>query len=295
MTKFSSFICVAVPSALTLASLVAMLVAGLASIIDEDLYLFRIDTENLAFTSDTKYLIAPQCRKSVGFPSYTCRRKDRRFGLGYSANITAVDLGLAGRYDVSLWGYCYTPKNGGSGCTKLAFNWAETNLNLTGDKLPALVTTTGTTVTVPHYIEYHIVGLARDIYRTAVALAISFIALSVELFCGILANRSRISPCAMFRIAGIAAAAVCIATMQATVTSSSVISFDKASKIVYGAVEGVYGVEADPGHQFLSVLWIGAASAVSAGWFWLFATCSCLPNRRSKSTTEIPPRRTGRP
>jgi hypothetical protein len=106
MTNFRRFICVAIPSAITLASVIAMLVVGLAGVINMNVYMFRVDIADLLISSNINDLVDPQCRKPVEFHNFTCPNQDNiKFGLGLSTNVTAVDLDLADKYDIGLWAY----------------------------------------------------------------------------------------------------------------------------------------------------------------------------------------------
>jgi hypothetical protein len=148
---------------------------------------------------------------------------------------------------------------------------------MTEDNYMTLVTSTDKSVTVPSHIWSHIVGLSQVTYWTKIALIILFTALGVELFLGIFANHSLIFSCAMFLIAGFAAIAVHTAALLTSAISILVIGLDD--------IAGWYGSKAYPNIQFLAIVWIGAACAISTGLFWLFAICCCLPGYHSKFTT----------
>lgn len=71
MGNIGRIICVALPFALTIASLIALLVAALAGITDKSLYNFRIDTANLSVSaSDIESLLS---KRSVLLPDITVR------------------------------------------------------------------------------------------------------------------------------------------------------------------------------------------------------------------------------
>ena len=286
MTNLRHCFCVVIPSAITLATLIAMLVTGLTGVTDKNLYVFHIDTTNFSISSDINYLIQPQSRPPIKPRNFTCRKRDDRFGLGLKTNVTAIDLGLAEKYDIGLWGYCYTPYNGPRECSKPAYNWAETQLNLTEDIPKTLVTPAGKNVTVPYHVSSHIIWFSQTARWTTNVFIISFIALSVDLFCGIFINRSRISPCTMFLIAGIAAGAVCTVALLMIVMSFHAGGLD--------AIAGWYSVKVDLNAQCLIIVRIGAALAITVGLFRLFAICCCLPNRHDKSTTRSSRKHKGR-
>lgn len=276
MGNFGRYVCVAIPFALTLGSIVAMLIGGLAGVADKSLYMFRVDLTNLSISpASVTNLINSRSPESVGFHDPTLLEEGSPEGAKTS-NITGADLGLYELYDIGLWGYCYTPQNGTQVCTKPAFNWAETQLNITKNNIDSLVTATGQNVTLPKEITSAISAFGSVTRWTEIVFIIAIVALGVELFLGIFASCSRVFSCITFLVAGIATVAVCAAASLATAMSV----------VVVGAVEGTakfYGVKADFNTRFLAAVWIGAAFAIAAGLFWLFTICCCAPDHHSKS------------
>ncbi|KAK0731137.1 SUR7/PalI family-domain-containing protein [Lasiosphaeris hirsuta] len=287
MVSFGRFACVALPFALTLASLIALLVAGLAGIADKSLYLFQVNTTDLS--------ISPLSVNSI-LNSITSRSPtpDPQFhdptGLlntetdAKSSNISAADLGLYNLYDVGIWGYCYTPQNGSRACTKPAFNWAESTLNETTTNLEALLKLAGQNGTLPSGVTDAVKAFTTVARWTQIVYIIAYIALGVALFFGIFANCSRAFSCVTFIIAALATIAVCGAAALSTAMAV----------VIVGAVEGTakfYGVQGSFNTKFLAAVWIAAAFAIGAGFFWLFTICCCSPDhsrrgRRSRGGAE---------
>jgi hypothetical protein len=294
MANFGRFVCVAIPFALTLASLIAMLVAGLAGIMDKSLYMFQVNTTDLSMSPTSINSILngsgisiPGVNAELNIPDINIpdinipdiNIPDIHIGKRADAqttNITAKDLGLYDVYDVSIWGYCYTPSNGSRECTKAAFNWATNALNTTTGDFNYLLTSTGLNVSLPSEIT-DAVKLFGNVSRwTQIVFIIAYVALGVELFFGLFAGFSRIFSCITWLVAFIATAAVCAAAGLATATAI----------VVTGAVEAtaaLYSVDAHVNTRFLATVWIGAAFAIAAGLFWLFSVCCCAPDHSSRS------------
>lgn len=271
MANFGRFVCVLLPFALTVASLIALLVAGLAGVADKSLYMFQVNTTGLSISpSAVNSLLNSRQFHDPNLISETTVAGSH----SGSGNITAADLGLYNLYDVGLWGYCYTPRNGSRDCTKPAFNWAEHALNETTGDIKHLITLTGQNITLPQAITDAVEAFGTVSRWTQIVFIIAYVALAVQLFFGIFANCSRAFSCVTWIVSAVAAVAVCGAAALATATSV----------VIVGAVEGTakfYGVGGDFNTKFLAAVWISAAFALAAGFFWLFTVCCCAPDRSS--------------
>ncbi|KAK4648082.1 hypothetical protein QC763_106930 [Podospora pseudopauciseta] len=277
MANFGRVVCVALPFLLTLASLISLLVAGLAGVADKSLYMFQVNTTNLSIDPLTA---ANLISKATGGKDVETvfndavndalnTRQDTQ-----TTNITAADLSLYDLYDVGLWGYCYTPQNGSRECTRPAFDWATNVLNTTTGDLNSMLTLTGQNVTLPKEITDAVKAFSTVSKWTQVVFIISYVALGVALFFGLFANCSRAFSCITWLLAAFAAVAVCASAALATATAV----------VVVGAVEGsakIYGVRADFNTRFLAAVWIAAAFALAAALFWVFTICCCAPEKRS--------------
>ncbi len=279
MANFGRFACVLLPFALTLGAVIALLVAGLAGVADKSLYMFQVNTTDLSISplSINTLLkdLGARSPQDVFHDPTLLATGDSKSGSG-SSNVTAADLGLADLYDVSIWGYCYTPQNGSRECTKPAFNWAVSALNTTTGNLKSLITLSGQNITLPQEVSDAVTAFGTVARWTQIVFIIAYVALGVELFFGIFANCSRVFSCITFIIAAFATVAVCGAAALSTAMSV----------VVVGAVEGTakfYGVEASFNRRFLAAVWIAAAFAIAAGFFWLFTICCCSPDHSRKS------------
>ncbi|KAK2043039.1 SUR7 protein [Colletotrichum somersetense] len=252
-------ICVALPFILTVASLIFLMVAALGGVSNKDLYMFRVNLTDLEVSpASVSSIVSRQTQTS---------------------NITAADLGLNNLYDIGLWGYCTTDTNGGNTCTKPKFDWAADYLNTSS--LEAIGTAAGRRIELPDEVKTALSAFKTATKWTQVAYIIAFIALGLEIVFGIFANCTRAMSCITFLVASIASLAVCASAALSTAMSV----------IVVGAVEGTarfYGVSAGFNNSYLALVWISAAFALGAGFFWMFTICCCAPshNKRSKRNSD---------
>ncbi|TRX94174.1 hypothetical protein FHL15_004942 [Xylaria flabelliformis] len=295
------YFCVALPFILTVASIIAALIAGLTGVSSNDLYLFRIDVTNLSIdasqlqdivsnasslvSGDKLDDITNQVTNNVENAGDDVSDKikeiiNRDSASDVASDITnalsgtiikASDLGLANKYDFTLWGYCVTPQDGKKNCTKAEFDWASKELNLTWvDRLTQVV---GLNITLPKELDDGLDAYKTITKWTEVVFIIAIVALGLELLVGLFTACSRAISCVTWIISGFATAAIIATAVLLTVTGSTVI----------GVVLGVskhYGVKANLNNSFLAVIWISVAFAIGAGLFWLFSICCCKPENR---------------
>lgn len=305
MGNIGRIFCVALPFILTVASLIAMLVAGLSGVTDKSMYLFKVNTTDLSISSssitsllsdrglhqrdlsdsiiaatssassDTSDLIssATSAAASAGVSS-AADAESAISGLVSGTNISASDLGLADAYLVSLWGYCEISSSGDRTCEKAQFDWASNATSSFQSKLDSVAGSTGENVTLPDSVKTAMNTFSTVTKWTEVVFIIAYIALGISLFLGIFANCSRAFSCCTFITSMLAAVAVCAAAALATAMAS----------VVVGAVEGTakaYGVTGSINTRFLAAVWIGAAFAIAAAFFWMFTICCCAPDHSS--------------
>ncbi|KAI1175584.1 SUR7 protein [Nemania sp. FL0916] len=186
-------------------------------------------------------------------------------------NITAADIGLANKYDFTLWGYCVTPQDGKRNCTKAEFDWASKELDL--DWVQRLADATGFNITLPKELNDGLDAYKTITKWTQVVFIIAIVALGLELLIGLFTACSRAVSCVTWIISGFATAAIIATAVLLTVTGATII----------GVILGVskhYGVKANLNTSFLAVLWLSVAFAIGAGLFWLFSICCCKPENR---------------
>ncbi|POR38035.1 Uncharacterized protein TPAR_01748 [Tolypocladium paradoxum] len=258
------FFCVALPILLTIASIVALLIATLSGVAHNSFYLFRVNVTDLSINPANLDNIANKIGGGLKIRANNVQ----------TSNITAGNLGLDNVYDVNLWGYCTTDKAGKRECTKAQFDWASTKLNTTW--IENFGAAAGAKISLPKEIKD-----ALNVFRTVtkwteVAFIIALVALGIELFVGIFASCSRVVSCLTWLVASIAAVLVGAAAGLATAMAT----------IVIGAVESTakyYGVKGSFDTKFLAAVWIATAFAIGAAFFWLFTICCCKPERRSRN------------
>lgn len=292
MVNVGRFFCVAIPFILAIASVIALLVAGLAGVADKSLYMFQINTTDLSISPASISNILDKAtrdlntRVPVEFHDKSLLGEDTTADAPKTAtatategvkssNITAADLGLADRYDIGLWGWCTTAQNGTRTCSKPKYDWAREALNDTTGDLSEIATNAGQKLKLPEEITKAISAFETVAKWTQVVFVVAAVALALEIVMGIFANCSRVFSCITVLVAIVATVAVC--GFAGMVTAMSV--------IVVGAVEGsakFYGVGADVNTKYLAAVWIAAACATAAGFFWMFTICCCKPDHSSR-------------
>lgn len=271
------FFCVALPFILTAGSLLTLLIATLAGVADQNLYMFQVNTTDLEINpSSLLSLVGARDVDWRHWQNDAASSSDIK-SVGSSTeddtattNLTAADLGLSNLYDISLWGYCVVDQDNKHNCTKAEFNWAATYLNTTSLKAES-----GEEVEMPEDITKSLQAFATLAKWTEVVFIIALISLAVELFFGIFATCSRFVSCITYLLAGIASVFVCGAAAMATAQAA----------LVVGTVEATakwYGVGASFNNTFLVLIWLSALQALAAGFFWLFTICCCAPSRSDR-------------
>ena len=283
-------ICVALPFALTIGSLIFLLIAALAGVSNQGLYLFRVNTTDLTINpASFKALLnnrdltagpAPEADAILAraAPVLDPRLFGKESSGGSSSgaktnNITAADLGMGDLYDVSLWGYCVTGQDGARTCTKSRFDWASGELNTS--VLTTVGAATGRNITLPKEVSTALDAFVTVSKWTQIVFCVALVCLDVNLFFGIFATCSRAWSCVTWIIAGLTTTFVMGAAAMSTATAV----------IVVGTVETTakwYGVHSSFNGSFLALVWISAALALAAGLFWLFTVCCCAPNHSSR-------------
>lgn len=289
----------ALPFILTVASVIALLVAALAGVTDKSLYVFKLNTTDLSVSaSDISSLLST---RGLDVPSPVEARQWDLISSATSAlsgsdasasdaasvasaaesaldstNITASDLGLADAYYVSLWGYCQEGSNGTKTCTKAKFNWASNTTTSFENKIEAVASSLGSNVTLPDEVKDALSAFGTVTRWTEIVFIIAFIALGLETLIGLFSSCSRMISCCTWIVAAFATVAVGAAAGLSTAMAA----------VVVGAVKGAakeYGVEASFNQRYLATVWLAFAFALGASLFWIFTICCCAPDHRSKS------------
>lgn len=278
-------VCVALPFALTVGSIICLLVAGLAGVADKNLYVFRANVTDLQFNptsidvDDVLSSRSLSIRGDIDWHSPSLLNKDTddsgsSSSSSSSSNVTAADLGLGNLYDVSLWGYCVTKQDGDRTCKKPAYNWANNILNDTLEQFKTAADLADQDLVLPDTIETAMKGFATLTKWTEIAYIASMVCLGVELFFGIFATCSRAWGCVTFIINAVASVIVIAWAILSTVMATLVVGVIKSTAHWYG-VKGNFNT------AFLAWAWLGVAFALGAGFFWMFTICCCASSHHS--------------
>ncbi|KAG5929703.1 hypothetical protein E4U53_002377 [Claviceps sorghi] len=266
------FVCVGLPLALTVASIIALLVATLSGVVHNQLWMFQVDMRNLSISPADAAHIATKAASGLGL-GLDIHARDIKID-----NITAADLNLASFYEVNLWGYCTTDSDGKRQCTGAKFNWAASALN--SSYTETLTSTTDVRIELPKEIKSAIKSFRTVTKWTQVAFIVALVALASQLAVGIFATCSRAVSCLIWLMSSVTAILVGVAAGLATATAT----------VVIGAVEGsakYYGVRGHVGSRFLAAVWIATLFAIVSGFFWVFTVCCCKPDRRQKQRRSV--------
>ncbi|KAJ6442517.1 fungal specific transcription factor [Purpureocillium lavendulum] len=211
MANIGHIFCAGVISALAACSLIAMLVATLGGIAHSNLCLFRINATDLSISPSIFSGWTGVCRPGRSDPRKIFATADDAFLGAKPANVTGADLGVHELYDVSLWGYCHTARDGTRACSWPALDWARPALERAQTHLRDRLDAAGggRKVSLPTYIT----GKAEDFgdlaRRTGMVSGIAVVALAVELYLGVAAVRGgRRLPRGGFHVSWIAALAL---------------------------------------------------------------------------------------
>jgi len=269
MGGISRFIFVSVPFALTVCSLIALLVTIVPN---DSRYLIKIDTENVSLsTSGLESMISKRGWGDLSSLTTSALEQDIESGK----NISASDLGLADSYTLTLWNYC-AEAGSSKNCSTAQFDYASKAMNMT------LVNATASELglDVPSGFTDAVKTYSTLNKWTEIVYMIAAISLAVELVFGIIALFSKVGSCCTFITSGVSSFTLIAASALATALASiSVGSLDSVGKL--------YGLKASINTGFLASTWIAVAFSLGAGFFWMFSICCCdganRHNRRNKN------------
>ncbi|KAI4255444.1 MAG: hypothetical protein L6R42_006740 [Xanthoria sp. 1 TBL-2021] len=256
MGKAGRFACVFTPMALTIASLICLIIVGLGGTNKNNstynsLYFFRANTTDIN-VSPTDLNIPHNPLTDAIINQTTDAAKDA--------------LDIKDFYHVSLWNYCAGDFDKGQDkvtyCSprknQFWFNPVEVwGLNNTGvEKLFSDELRSG-----------------LNAYQKAtkwmfIAYVVAVVATIVEIFVGIFALFSRLGSLAT--------------TIVSTVSSLFLIGFALTATILYTTLMGSfndavkqYNIRGSLGHNMFVVTWLAVAFSFAAGLFWLISSCCC--------------------
>jgi hypothetical protein len=253
------------PFALTLASLICILIVTLTGVTNNHLFLFKVNTQNLSIsTSDLSSLHKRGTHIKLSGSAISSAA-----AAAGSVNITAADLGLFDAYTISLWNYCYFS---GTTCTPAKFDWASDAINIT-TTLTTLAAKNGASFSDSTLINA-IKTFANIIKWTEIVYIIAGALAALELIIGLFAFCSRVGSCCTFLVSGFSSAAVIAAAALSTITAA----------VVVGAISALnkFGVFASFNTSFLAISWLAVVFSLAGSFFWLFSICCCAPDRRER-------------
>lgn len=284
MAKFGRFVCVGLPFALTVASLICILIVMLTGITSNGLYLFKANTKDLSIaiadlSSLTKRADHMDLAGSAVGDAVTSAVTGAAGDLIKTTNITASDLGLFDSYTVSLWNYCYTTDDTTT-CLPAKFDWAADATNIT-TTLTNIATANGVSFADETLINA-VKTFSLVVKWTEVVYILAAILAAVELVVGLFAFCSRVGSCCTFIVSAASTIAVIAAAGLSTFMAA----------VIVGTLTALnkYGVSASFNTSFLAISWLAVAFSLGASLFWLFSICCCAPDhsaRRDKHKSSV--------
>lgn len=322
MGNVGRIFCVALPFALTVASIIALLVACLAGVTDKSLYLFKINTTDLSISSSS----ITSLLSDRGLADLDLEIRD--FGSDVSSAADSIEnaASSAGGDVSDIVGSATSAIASASSSAASSASDAESSISsaISGTNITAadLGLADAYIVSLWNYCEVDSDGTKtckKARYNWAANATSSFedmindvassmgenitIPTSIKTAMNTFSTISRWTEI-VFIIAFIAlgveivlgffancsrAFSCCTAIigMFATVAviAAAVLATATAA-VVVAAVEGTakaYGVTGSLNRHFLIAVWFAAAFAIAAGFFWLFTICCCSPDRRRSS------------
>ncbi|KAF2109309.1 integral membrane protein-like protein [Lophiotrema nucula] len=259
MGKLGRFACIFVPMALTLGSLICLILVFSGQLnknnsLQRDLYFFKANTSQFVSNPDNEAV--DEANKYF----------DNDLLKALQGAVSTNDL--QDFYLVGLWNYCegnQDDKTGKETVTKCSKREANYWFN------PIEVWDLENTTAQKLFPDKMKDGL--DVYRKVskwmfAAYVIAICLTAAEFVVGIFAIFSRWGSL----VTTIVSTAQTIFIMAAAITSTA----------LYGTLVGVfetvlkpYEIKASTGSKMLSVLWIGVAFSIASGFFWLISVCCC--------------------
>lgn len=264
MGKAGRFACIFTPMALTIASLVCLVIIGLggtnkSNSFYNDLYFFRANTS--AINIDPSLV-----------PNLPNLPADVDKLVGDNAGkIVKTALNISDFYHISLWNYCegdFGSNSTGGTVDNVKFCSPHTNefwfnpvevwkLNNTGiDKLFSKELQSG-----------------LDTYKTVakwmfIAYVVALISTIVEILVGFLALFSRLGSV--------------VTTIVSSISSLFLVGFALTSTILYASLTATfndaltkYNIHGNLGHRIYVTIWLAVVFSMASGLFWLFSSCCC--------------------
>ncbi|KAL8817754.1 MAG: hypothetical protein Q9191_008084 [Dirinaria sp. TL-2023a] len=261
MGKLGRFACIFTPMALTIVSLVSLIIVGTggtnkSSHVSNSLYFFRANTSDIHANSSILNLPKNALTDAL---------------LKDAGTIASKELGIYDFYHVSLWNYCAGSygKNSSGGTTENVTYCSPREKQFWFN--PVDVWHLNNSVTDQYFSTELKDGLKA--YKTTakwmyIAYIVAVISTAAEILVGISALFSRLGSLAT--------------TIVSTVSSIFTIAFALTATILYATLTGSfnhalkqYNIHGKLGRDIYVWTWLAVAFSWAAGIFWLFSSCCC--------------------
>ncbi len=284
MGKAGRFACIFTPMALTIASLVCLIIVALGGTNKNNssfnnLYFFRANTSDITINpSDLNLPDSVTANLPAGAASI----------LDGTTKAATSALGVAEFYHISLWNYCsgsFTKNSTGGVSDHVTYCSPHQNEFWFN---PVEVWHLNNTVVDQLLSKELKAGL--NTYKTVakwmfIAFIVALISTIVEILVGFFALFSRWGSLAT--------------TIVSTISTFFVIAFALTSTILYATLTGTfnnalkkYNIHGNMGHSVYVTVWLAVAFSLAAGLFWLFSSCCCSGrSERIKGYGDGPSRR----
>ncbi|EKV08089.1 Integral membrane protein [Penicillium digitatum] len=264
MGKAGRAACIFTPYALTIASLICIVLVGLgctkaSSSTLNNLYFIRLDLSNISSGSALSSEITDRL-KDAGITDVTADE--------ISATIKSLqdDAHIADFYDIGLWGYCEgnstKTTDTVSSCTDPKAQFYFNPASVLGVSETQLEKELGNSMK-------RIMKVYKAVSKWMfIAYIVAFIATCVQVLLGIFAIFSRWGSC----VTTIVSIVSFLFTLGASLTSTIMFSIAKGS---LRAALKVYSVNVALGKNIYVATWLAVAFSLGATIFWLLSTCCC--------------------
>lgn len=282
MGKAGRVACIFTPYALTIASLICIILVGLGCTKQDsstlnDLYFFRADLQNFT-TTVTSEISSTLNQAGISTSNST---------LATLLQEAEQKANLKDFYSIGLWGYCDGNINNGdfntTACSKPQSEYYFNPIQVWG------LNGTGVQDVLPTDLQ-NAINIYKDVSKWMfIAYIVAFVATCAELVVGVFAICSRWGSCVTTLVSSISfffitAASVTATALFATLTGT----FDTALK--------EYGITGSMGKNMYVTTWLAVAFSLGASVFWMFSSCCCSGrspynsnNRNRRVTAEKAP------
>jgi len=261
MGKAGRFACIFTPMALTIASLVCLIIAGLGGTNQSNsfyntLYFFRANTSDI--NVDPSLLSLPSNALTDQI-------------INQTTSVAKTALNISDFYHVSLWNYCSGSFGSNStGGTSDNVNFCSPHETYFWFN-PVDVWNLNNTATDQFFSSELKAGL--NTYRItakwmAICYIVAVISTIVEILVGFTALFSRLGSLAT--------------TIISSVSSLFTIAFALTATILYATLTGTfntalqkYNIQGSLGHAIYVTVWLAVAFSFGSGFFWLISSCCC--------------------